>query len=167
MMPSALRPLVVPFASARKGRERPHAHCIERITWKLWGEEAKYCNPWKLWTRQNAGRDPYPWTSSCPCVTFSFFWSCRGTCVSPVSSFFIQWHVLPLGSGSLCGCFVLCFSTWGEGGDGSDLMLSIMEASCPTRRERTLWWELRRGHHRLAFFFDHHAVIYRWGGCYN
>ena len=116
MMPSALRPLVVPFASARKGRERPHAHCIERITWKLWGEEAKYCNPWKLWTRQNAGRDPYPWTSSCPCVTFSFFWSCRGTCVSPVSSFFIQWHILPLGSGSLCGCFVLCFSTWGEGG---------------------------------------------------
>jgi len=36
------------------------------------------------------GRDPYPWTSFRPCVTFPFF-EVAGEGVSPpVSSFFIQ-----------------------------------------------------------------------------
>ena len=85
MMPSALRPLVVPFASARKGSARMHIASSE-----LHGScegEAKYCNPWKLWTRQNAvlGRDPYPWTSSYPCVTFQFLHQCDAAC--PCSMF--------------------------------------------------------------------------------
>ena len=72
MTPPAVRPLVVPFASARN-REGTAACTLHRVDYMEVVKEAKYCNPWKLWTRQNAvlGRDPYPWTSFRPCVTFT------------------------------------------------------------------------------------------------